>query len=204
MFTCLFFVFKGTIMKFLEDAILKYGKVYPGEILNVSSFLNNLIDINILDEMANSFYEHFKDEGINKILTVEASGIAIATLLASKFRANILFAKKKKTLNISDELYSASCFSFTHKTQNTIVVPKEYLKESDNVLIVDDFLATGEALNALLSLCESAKANVKGVGICIEKGFNGAGDKLRKSGINLLSLAVIDKMDDDTIIFRKN
>ena len=191
-------------MKFLEDAILKYGKVYPGDILNVSSFLNNLINIDILNQMADAMYDHFKGENITKVLTVEASGIAMATLIAYKLNVNILFAKKKKTLNISDEVYSAECFSFTHKTMNNLCVPKEYLKENDNVLIVDDFLATGEAVNALIKLCSQAKANVKGVGICIEKGFSKAGDQLRNQGINLLSLAIIDKMDDEKIIFRKN
>lgn len=191
-------------MKFLEDAIIKYGKVYPGDILNVSSFLNNQINIDVLRQMSEAWYDHFKNENINKILTVEASGIAMATALALRLNVNLVFAKKKKTLNITDDVYCAECFSFTHKVMNNLCIPKDYLNENDNVLIIDDFLATGEAVNALIKLCSLAKANVKGVGICIEKGFSHAGDALREKGINLLSLAIIDKMDDDNIIFRKN
>ena len=190
-------------MKLLERAIIEKGKVLAGGVLKVGSFLNNQLDVKLLSAMANDIYERFKDAGVNKILTVEASGIAIAVMVAERFNCNALFAKKSKTVNLDGELYSAKCFSFTHKNENTLVVPKEYLGKDDKVLIIDDFLAHGEAVNALMNIVGQADAELKGVAIAIEKGFQGGGDELRKKGVNLYSLAVIDSMEDGQVVFRK-
>ena len=190
-------------MELLERAIIEKGKVLPGGVLKVGSFLNNQLDIKLLSAMADDIYDKFKGEGVNKILTVEASGIAIAVLVAQKFNCNAVFAKKSKTANVDGELYSAKCFSFTHKNENTLIVPKEFLGKDDKVLIIDDFLAHGEAVNALTDIVGQAGATLVGVAIAIEKGFQGGGDGLRKNGVNLYSLAVIDSMDNGEIVFRR-
>lgn len=189
-------------MELLERAIIEKGKVLSGGVLKVGSFLNNQLDIKLLSEMAKDIYEKFCGAGVNKILTVEASGIAIAILAAEQFNCNAVFAKKSKTANIDGELYSAKCFSFTHKNENTLIVPKEFLGKGDKVLIIDDFLAHGEAVNALISIVGQAGAELKGVAIAIEKGFQGGGDELRKKSINLYSLAIIDSMENGKIVFR--
>ena len=189
-------------MKLLERAIIEKGKVLSGGVLKVGSFLNNQLDIKLLSAMAKDIYEKFKGAGVNKILTVEASGIAIAVLVAQQFNCNAVFAKKSKTVNVDGELYSAKCFSFTHKNENTLIVPKEFLGKGDKVLIIDDFLAHGEAVNALTDIVGQAGAELKGVSIAIEKGFQGGGDELRAKGVNLYSLAIIDSMDDGKIVFR--
>ena len=189
-------------MKLLERAIIEKGKVLSGGVLKVGSFLNNQLDIKLLSAMAKDIYEKFKGAGVNKILTVEASGIAIAVLVAQQFNCNAVFAKKSKTVNVDGELYSAKCFSFTHKNENTLIVPKEFLGKGDKVLIIDDFLAHGEAVNALTDIVGQAGAELKGVAIAIEKGFQGGGDELRKKGINLYSLAIIDSMENGKIVFR--
>ena len=189
-------------MESLKHAIQEKGKVLSGGVLKVGSFLNNQIDIKLLSEMGKDIYEKFKDCGVNKILTVEASGIALAAITAQFFNCNAVFAKKSKTANIDGETYSAKCFSFTHKNENTLIVPKEYLGKSDNVLVVDDFLAHGEAVNALTDIVGQAGATLAGVAIAIEKGFQGGGDALREKGVNLYSLAVIDSMDDGKVVFR--
>lgn len=190
-------------MELLERAITEKGKVLPGGVLKVGSFLNNQLDIKLLSAMADDIYEKFKGEGVNKILTVEASGIAIAVLVAQRFNCNALFAKKSKTANVDGELYSAKCFSFTHKNENTLIVPKEFLGKGDKVLITDDFLAHGEAVNALTDIVEQAGAILAGVAIAVEKGFQGGGDGLRAKGVNLYSLAVIDSMEEGKVVFRK-
>lgn len=190
-------------MELLEKAIIERGKVLPGGVLKVGSFLNNMIDVRLLNEMGKEIYARFKDCGVNKILTVEASGIAIACVAAQFFDCPVLFAKKTKTANVSGEVYSAECYSYTHKKQNTLIVPKEFLTKDDKVLIIDDFLAHGEATKACMQLVENAGAQVSGIAIAIEKGFQGAGDEWRKQGINLLSLAIVDSMDDNGITFRK-
>ena len=189
-------------MESLKHAIINKGKVLGGGVLKVGSFLNNQIDIELLSEMGKDVYEKFKDCGVNKILTVEASGIAIAVITAQFFNCNAVFAKKSKTANVDGELYSVKCFSFTHKNENTLIVPKEYLSADDKVLVVDDFLAHGEAVNALMEIVKQAGATIAGVAIAIEKGFQGGGDALRKQGVNLYSLAVIDSMDDGKVVFR--
>ena len=189
-------------MEALKHAIKEKGKVLNGGVLKVGSFLNNQMDIKLISEMGKDIYKKFKDCGVNKILTVEASGIAIAAITAQFFNCNAVFAKKSKTANLDGEFYSAKCFSFTHKNENTLIVPKEYLSEDDKILIIDDFLAHGEAVNALTDIVGQADATLAGVAIAIEKGFQGGGDALRKKGVNLYSLAVIDSMENGEVVFR--
>lgn len=191
-------------MEILERAILEKGKVLNGGVLKVGAFLNNQIDVNLISAMGKDIYEKFKDCGVTKILTVEASGIAIAVITAQFFNCNTLFAKKSKTANVDGELYSSKCFSFTHKNENNLIVPKEYLNKNDTVLIVDDFLAHGEAVNSLTDIVKQSGAKLAGVSVAIEKGFQGGGDELRKKGINLYSLAIIDSMENGQVVFRKN
>lgn len=190
-------------MEILERAILEKGKVLDGGVLKVGSFLNNQISADLLAAVGKDIYEKFKDCGVNKILTVEASGIAVACITAQFFNCDTVFAKKSKTANLDGELFSANCFSFTHKTENVLVVPKEYLGAGDVVLIVDDFLAHGEAVNALINIVGQAGAALAGVSVAIEKGFQGGGDALRAKGIKLYSLAVIDGMEGGKIVFRR-
>ena len=190
-------------MEILERAIIEKGKVLDGGVLKVGSFLNNQIDVNVISAIGKDIYEKFKDCGVTKILTVEASGIAIAVVTSQFFNCNTVFAKKSKTVNVDGELYSAKCFSFTHKNENTLIVPKEYINKTDKVLIVDDFLAHGEAVNALIDIVKESGANLAGVAVAIEKGFQGGGDELRKKGVNLYSLAIIDSMENGQVVFRK-
>lgn len=190
-------------MKLMEDRILKDGRVYPGGVLKVDSFLNHQIDIKFISEAGKELYRLFGNENITKILTVEASGIAIACIAAQYFDVPVVFAKKNKTLNISVNLYKASVESFTHKKTYTIVVDRNYITSDDRVLIVDDFLANGHALVGLISIAEQAGASVAGAGIMIEKSFQGGGDMLREKGIRIESLAMVEKMSDDgSIVFR--
>ena len=188
-------------MKLLEDRILSDGRVLPGGILKVGSFLNQQIDTALLHEMAKELHRLFGGEGVNKILTIEASGIAIAAVTGVEFGCPIVFAKKSKTKNISDALYSAEVPSFTHGNTNTVVVSKDYLGPEDRVLILDDFLATGAALAGLKALCGQAGATVVGAGILIEKVFQGGGDRLRAEGLRIESLAKIASMSDDSLVF---
>ena len=188
-------------MQLLEQRILRDGKVFPGGILKVDSFLNHQIDPALLYQMALEFKRLYDGEGINKVLTIEASGIAIASMTGYVFGCPMLFAKKSKTRNLSDELYSADVVSFTHGNTSQVVVSKEYLGPEDRILIVDDFLATGAALEGLTSLCAQAGATVVGVGIAIEKVFQGGGDKLRAGGLRIESLARIAAMDDNGLRF---
>ncbi|MBQ9485647.1 MAG: xanthine phosphoribosyltransferase [Clostridia bacterium] len=189
-------------MELLERAIVEKGKVLKGGVLKVGSFLNNQIDVNLISAMGKDIYEKFKDCGVNKILTVEASGIAIACFTAQFFNCNAVFAKKSKTANVDGAVLSAGCFSFTHKTQYNLIVPKEYLGKGDKVLIIDDFLANGEAINALIKIVKHSGAELVGAAVAIEKGFQGGGDALRKKGVNLYSLAIIDSMEEGKIVFR--
>lgn len=188
-------------MKLLEERILSDGRVLPGGILKVDNFLNHQIDTQLLYEMAQELYRLFGGEGVNKILTIEASGIAIAALTGYVFSCPLVFAKKSKTKNLSDTVYCAEVESFTHGNTNTVLVSKEYLRPGDRVLIVDDFLATGAALIGLKSLCEQAGATVVGAGIAIEKVFQGGGDALRAQGLRIESLAKIAAMSDDGLSF---
>lgn len=187
-------------MQLLEQRILRDGKVRPGGILKVDGFLNHRIDPALLYEMALELKRLYAQENINKIFTIEASGIAIATMVGYVFGCPLVFAKKSKTRNISDDVYSAEVESFTHGNRNTVIVSREYLSAEDRVLIVDDFLATGAALVGLKSLAEQAGAVVVGAGIAIEKVFQGGGDKLRSEGMRIESLARIAAMGDDCSI----
>lgn len=188
-------------MELLEQRILTDGKVLPGGILKVDGFLNHQIDPRLLYEMALEFKRLYDGTGINKILTIEASGIAMAAMAGYVFSCPLVFAKKSKTKNISNNVYSVEVASFTHGNTNTVVVSKEYLSAKDRVLIVDDFLATGAALVGLKALVEQAGGVVVGAGIAVEKVFQGGGDMLRSQGLRVESLAKIASMDDHGLKF---
>ena len=189
-------------MKLLEDRIINDGVFLGNDILKVDNFLNHLIDIELIDEMGKEWARLFKDEKINKILTIEASGIGLACIAARHFgNVPVLFAKKSKTSNIGNDFYSAKAYSFTHGNVNDIVVSKKYLSSDDNVLIIDDFLANGEALKALISICNAAGAHIAGIGIAIEKWYQGGGEKIRELGIKVESLAKIKNMEGSNIEF---
>ena len=188
-------------MELLEQRILTDGKVLPGGILKVDGFLNHQIDPQLLYEMALEFKRLYDGADINKILTIEASGIAMAAMAGYVFSCPLVFAKKSKTKNISNDVYSVEVASFTHGNTNTVVVSKEYLSAKDRVLIVDDFLATGAALVGLKALVEQAGGVVVGAGIAVEKVFQGGGDMLRSQGLRVESLAKIASMDDHGLKF---
>ncbi|MDO4982763.1 MAG: xanthine phosphoribosyltransferase [Eubacteriales bacterium] len=188
-------------MKLLEQRILKDGKVLPGGILKVDSFLNHQLDPKLMYEMALELKRLYDGEGINKILTIEASGIAIAIMVGLVFDCPVVFAKKSKTKNISDNVYSTEVESFTHGNTNTVVCSKEYLGASDRVLIVDDFLATGAALVGLKELVELSGGTVVGAGIAVEKVFQGGGELLKSKGMRVESLARIASMSDHSLEF---
>ena len=185
-------------MDLLKQKILSEGEVYEGNILKVDGFLNHRIDIPFLKEVGREFHRLFKDEGINKILTIEASGIAIGTMVAQEFQCPLVFAKKTKTKNIAGDIYTSKVESFTHGTTYDILVSKRFLDETDKVLIVDDFLAVGNALNGLIEIVNKSGAQLAGCGVVIEKGFQHGGDKLRSQGIKVESLAIVEKMDAAT------
>lgn len=184
-------------MDFLEERIKKDGHVYPGNILKVDSFLNHQIDVSLMERVGEAFYEKYKDRGITKILTIEASGIAIAYATARAFGVPLLFAKKTQSLNIGNDVYAATVSSFTYKKDYQVVISKKYLGPDDHVVIVDDFLATGNAMFGLTEICKMAGAAVEGIGICIEKGFQNGGKQLREMGYSVTSLAIIESMSDD-------
>ena len=194
----------SSVMNFLEERILRDGIVKEGNVLKVDSFLNHQMDVALIDEIGKEFYRRFGDLGITKILTIEASGIAIAYAAARYFGTPFVFAKKSKSVNIDDDVYVAEVESFTHKCKNNVIVSKKFLSAGERVLIIDDFLANGCALEGLIAIVESAGAEVAGIGIAIEKGFQGGGDKIRKRGYRLESLAIVDSMDDKnkTVNFR--
>ena len=176
----------------------------PGNILKVGSFLNHQLDTEFLKQMGQEITRLFENSGINKILTIEASGIAIAVAAAFYLDVPVVFAKKNKSANVLGDVYHAQVQSFTHGNVSDIIVSREYIKPGDRILIVDDFLANGNALNGLLKITEDAGATTVGVAIAIEKGFQKGGDTLREKGIRIESLAIIDSMTDDTIVFREN
>ena len=190
-------------MKLLEERILKDGQVFPGNILKVDSFLNHQIDISLLCEMGKEIKRLYADAGINKILTIEASGIAIASIAAQYFECPILFAKKTKTKNIANSVYKTQVRSFTHGTEYDVILSKDFLSEKDNVLIVDDFLAEGNALLGLIDLCDQAGAKVSGCAIAIEKGFQEGRNRVESKGIRVESLAIVQEMKDNAVIFKK-
>ena len=191
-------------MDLLKEKIVKEGQVYPGNILKVDCFLNHQIDCTFLREVGKEFHRLFKDEGVNKILTIEASGIAISTVVAQEFKCPLVFAKKNKTKNIAGDVYSSSIESFTHSTTYNIIVSEKFLNPGDKVLIVDDFLAIGNALKGLIDLVKQSGAELAGCGTVIEKGYQHGGDALREAGIRVESLAIIESMNDETgeIVFR--
>lgn len=191
-------------MKLLEDRILKDGHIGADNVLKVDSFLNHQIDVNFVCELGKEFYRLFKDENITKILTIEASGIGISCLAAQYFGVPVVFAKKTKTINIYSDTYNATVHSYTHKKDYDIVVSKEFLNKEDNVLIIDDFLAKGSALTALLMLIEKAGAKTAGAGIVIEKAYQGGGNLVRDMGVRVESLAKIKSISKkDGIVFCK-
>ena len=185
-------------MNCLESKILTDGVVKEGNVLKVDSFLNHQMDIALMEEIGKEFYRRFQDKPINKILTIEASGIAIAYAVAQQFRVPLLFAKKSKSINIAGDTYTAEVESFTHKNRNTVVVSKQFLSAEDHVLIIDDFLANGCALQGLISIVDQAGGTVEGIGIAIEKGFQMGGQVIRNLGYHLESLAIVDAMDHET------
>lgn len=191
-------------MNFLEERILKDGIVKDGNVLKVDSFLNHQMDPVLIDEIGKEFYRRFSDKEITKVLTIEASGIAIAYAVARCFGVPMVFAKKAKSINIDGDMYTAEVESFTHKNKNQVIVSKKFLSEGDKVLIVDDFLANGCALQGLISITESAGATVAGIGIAIEKGFQFGGRSIRNLGYQLESLAIVESMDAEskTVVFR--
>lgn len=190
-------------MKYLEEKIIKDGVVKPGNILKVDNFLNHQIDVVTLNEMGKEFKRLFADKPINKILTIEASGIAIATMAALHFdNAPVVFAKKAKSRNIDNDLYTSVVHSYTYGKDYTITVAKKFLSSDDHILIVDDFMALGNAMIGLLDVVKQSGATVEGIGIAIEKGFQPGGQRLRDMGYNLHSLAIVESMNENEIIFR--
>ncbi|MCR4833564.1 MAG: xanthine phosphoribosyltransferase [Butyrivibrio sp.] len=192
-------------MNFLEERIVKDGVVKEGNILKVDSFLNHQLDVELFDKMGAEWKERFKDVEVNKILTIEASGIGIACVVARHFDVPVVFAKKSQSVNLDGEMYTAEVESFTHKNKNQVIVSKKFLNSDDKVLIIDDFLANGCALQGLISIINQAGASVSGIGIAIEKGFQTGGQIIRNMGYRLESLAIVDGMDATTgeITFRK-
>ena len=192
-------------MNFLEERIIKDGIVKEGNVLKVDSFLNHQMDITLFDQIGKEFKRRFAKEKINKIVTIEASGIGIACIVARHFNVPVVFAKKSKSINIEGEMYVAEVESFTHKCKNQVIVSKKFLNPEDRVLIIDDFLANGCALQGLISIVNEAGASVEGIGIVIEKGFQSGGQIIRNLGYHLESLAIVDAMDASTgkVTFRE-
>lgn len=197
------YIRSGESMKLLEDRIVSEGTVLPGNIVKVGSFLNHQIDVELLLSMGEEVQRLFAHDGVTKLLTVEASGIAIATAFAVKLSVPLVFAKKYKTSNVSGEVYSAKVHSYTHNNDYNMTVEKRYISPTDRILIVDDFLANGEAIKGLKQITEDAGAILTGCVVAIEKGFQHGGDKLRAEGIRIESLALIDSIDDGKISFRR-
>lgn len=192
-------------MNFLEERIVKDGIVKEGNVLKVDSFLNHQMDISLFNQMGAEFKKRFAGKNINKILTIEASGIGIACVVAMHFNVPVVFAKKSKSINIDGDMYIAEVESFTHKCKNQVIVSKKFLNEDDHVLIIDDFLANGCALQGLISIIKQAGGTVEGIGIAIEKGFQNGGKIIRNLGYHLESLAIVDSMDAEkgTITFKE-
>lgn len=191
-------------MNFLEERIVKDGQVRAGNILKVDSFLNHQLDVDLLDQIGQTFYEKYKDKKVTKVLTIEASGIAIACMTARYFHVPVVFAKKAQSRNLDGDLYTSVVHSFTYDREYNVTLAKKFLSKEDNVLLVDDFMAVGKAMHGLLDICTQAEASVAGIGIAIEKGFQEGGDKLRAAGYDLTSLAIVDAMDENEgLVFRR-
>lgn len=191
-------------MQLLKDRIRKDGKIKEGNVLKVDSFLNHQMDVKLFQEIGKEFKRRFADEEITKILTIEASGIGIACIVAQYFNVPVVFAKKSKSVNIEGEMYVAEVESFTHKCKNQVIVSKKFLNPEDRVLIIDDFLANGCALQGLISIVNEAGAKVEGIGIAVEKGFQDGGRIIRNLGYHLESLAIVESMNaaDGSVVFR--
>ncbi|HJA43591.1 xanthine phosphoribosyltransferase [Lachnoclostridium sp. An118] len=192
-------------MNFLEERIVKDGIITEGNVLKVDSFLNHQMDIELFDQIGAEFKRRFEGKPINKILTIEASGIGIACVAAQHFRVPVVFAKKTQSINLEGEMYVAEVESFTHRCRNQVIVSQKFLGEEDHVLIIDDFLANGCALQGLIQIVQAAGATVEGIGIVIEKGFQAGGSIIRNLGYQLESLAIVDSMDEKTgtFVFRE-
>ncbi len=190
-------------MKELEQRILKDGDILGGDILKVDSFLNHQLDITLLKHIGEAFYEKFKDDKVTKIVTIEASGIAIACFAALKFNVPVVFAKKAQSHNLGNEVYTSKVHSYTYDRDYDITVSRKYLTEDDTIVIIDDFMANGLATEGLLDIAKQAGAKVAGIGICIEKGFQPGGRRLRDKGYKLVSLAIVDEMKEGEIRFRE-
>ena len=190
-------------MKLLEERIKEDGQVRPGNILKVDSFLNHQLDVALLEQLGKEFYEKFKDKNITRILTIEASGIALACLTAQYFKVPVVFAKKAKSKNLDGELYTSTVHSYTYGKDFTVTLSKKFLSKEDTVLLIDDFLAVGKAMRGLIDICNQAEAEIAGIGNAIEKGFQSGGKELRESGYDVYSLAIVDEMNDEGMIYFK-
>lgn len=190
-------------MKLLEERIKEDGQVRPGNILKVDSFLNHQLDVALLEQLGKEFYEKFKDKNITRILTIEASGIALACLTAQYFKVPVVFAKKAKSKNLDGELYTSTVHSYTYGKDFTVTLSKKFLSKEDTVLLIDDFLAVGKAMRGLIDICNQAEAEIAGIGIAIEKGFQSGGKELREAGYDVYSLAIVDEMNDEGMIYFK-
>ena len=190
-------------MKLLEERIQKEGKILPGNIVKVDGFLNHRVDVKLMREMAKEFGRLFDLDGITAVLTIEASGIALAAICAEEFGVPMVFAKKAKSDNIEGGLYKSEIYSYTYKKLVTLIMSKQWLSSSDKVLIIDDFLANGEALRGLVDIVNQSGAELIGIGVAVEKGFQPGGQKLRDTGYNLHSLAIIDEANENGFVFRK-
>ena len=192
-------------MEQLKERIRREGKVLPGNIIKVDGFLNHRVDTALLSDIADEFKKYFDTERITIVLTAEASGIALATVCAQKFGVPMLFAKKAKSDNIESGLYQSEVFSYTYKKKTTLLVSQEWLGKDDHVLIIDDFMANGFAMQGLVDIVNAAGATLEGIGVAVEKGFQGGGDKFRAmDGVRYKALAVIERADEDGIIFRED
>lgn len=191
-------------MELLENRIKKDGEVLPGNILKVSSFLNHQIDVDLMEKMGEEFYRIYKNSPITKIVTIESSGIAVAYSVARQFGKPLVFAKKNQTSNVNEDVFSTKIYSYTHNQEYNVVISKKFISPNDNILLVDDFLANGKALNGLINIVEQAGAKVCGICIAIEKGFQDGGKILREKGYQVESLAIVEKMTDDGQIFFKH
>ena len=191
-------------MKKLEERILKDGTVRAGNVLKVDNFINHQMDVQLFSEMAKEWKQKFEGKKIDKILTIEASGIGIAAIVALEFGVPVVFAKKAESINLDGDLYTSEVYSFTKKKTFKVIVSKKYINEGERLLLIDDFLANGCALRGLIDLCEKAGATVEGIGICIEKGYQDGGKLIRDAGYHLESLAIVESMNDETgeIVFR--
>lgn len=188
-------------MKLLKDAILERGRVKDGDVLKVDAFLNHQMDVELINEIGREFHRLYKGQGVNKILTIEASGIGIACIAAQHFGVPVVFAKKTQSRNIDGEVYTSKVTSFTHQREYDVIVSKNFLNENDRVLLIDDFLAKGSALLGLIELVRQSGATIVGAGICIEKGFDTGGKLVRSEGVHVESLAIIKEFKDGKIVF---